>query len=54
METQIFEFNGQAIEFSFDKNNVMVNATEMAKLYDKQVIAFMRNEETKNFISECL
>ena len=32
----------------------MVNATEMAKIYDKQVVAFMRNEDTQNFIAECL
>lgn len=54
METQIFSFNGQEIEFGFEKTNVMVNATEMGKLYDKKVEAFMRNEDTKNFIISAL
>lgn len=51
---QTFEFNGAEIEFDFSPSKVMVNATEMAKIYDKQVIAFLRNDDTKSFISECL
>jgi len=46
-----FKFNETLITFTLDKENtLMVNATEMAKIFDKQVVAFMRNEETKNFI----
>jgi hypothetical protein len=49
-------FGGSTIEFEpfIANNNVMVNATEMAKIFNKQVVAFLRNEDTKNFISECL
>jgi len=56
MNTEIvkFEFNGQDVDFEPSKTNVMVNATQMANIFKKQVIAFMRNEDTKNFISECL
>ncbi len=55
METKICTFEENAISFVLDKeNNMMVNATEMAKIYDKQVVAFLRNEDTKRFISECL
>jgi len=54
METQIFSFNGKAIEFSFEKTNVMVNATEMGKIYDKLPKDFLKNEDTQKFISECL
>lgn len=54
MQTQIFQFNGQEIEFGFEKSNLMVNATEMANLYNKKIEAFMRNEDTKNFINACL
>ena len=55
MKTRIFEFNGNEISFSMDEeNNLMVNATEMAKPFNKKVEAFMRNEDTKIFISECL
>lgn len=55
METKICVFEENAISFAFDReNSMMINATEMAKVYDKQVVAFMRNEDTKSFISECL
>ncbi len=55
MKTRIFEFNGNEISFSMDEeNNLMVNATEMAKPFNKNVKDFMRNEDTKIFISECL
>ena len=55
MKTRIFEFNGNEISFSMDEeNNLMVNATEMAKPFNKKVEAFMRNEDTQSFISECL
>lgn len=55
MEEQIviYKYADQEIEFSMEKN-VMVNATEMAKIFDAQVIAFLRNADTKRFISECL
>lgn len=48
-----FIYENSEIEFELGKN-LMVNATEMAKIFGKQVIAFLRNDETKNFISECL
>jgi len=55
METKICVFEENNISFALDKENkMMVNATEMAKVYDKQVVAFLRNDDTKNFISECL
>lgn len=55
MKTRIFEFNGNEISFSMDEeNNLMVNATEMAKPFNKNIKDFMRNEDTKIFISECL
>lgn len=56
MDTNIlkFEFNEQEVEFNFAQGNVMVNATQMAKLFDKKVEAFMRNEDVKSFIFECL
>ena len=55
MEVVQFIYNEKTIDFEpAGKDNVMVNATQMAKVFGKQVIAFMRNEDTKNFISECL
>ena len=54
MKTEICIFNGQEVSFFFEKNNVMVNATEMAKIHGREVEPFMRNESTKNFIASCL
>ena len=55
MKTAIFNFNEKSITFVLDKNNtVMVNATEMAKVFEKQVNEFMSNETTKKFIESCL
>ena len=54
METKEFEFNGSVVEFELDNKNVMVNATQMAKIFGKEVARFMENESTKKFIEACL
>ena len=55
MKTEVCVFNGNGVSFSFSKeNDMMINATEMAKIFGKQVEAFMRNDDTKNFIQACL
>lgn len=55
MESKICLFEENAITFLVSKDNsMMVNATEMAKVFDKKVEAFMRNESTLLFISEAL
>lgn len=51
---QIFKYDGQTIEFDLTNSNLMVNATEMAKIFNKKVEAFSRNEDTQRFILECL
>lgn len=45
------EYKGVKVHFSPSKNNVMVNATEMAEIYDKRVQNFIRLESTEKFIS---
>jgi KilA-N domain len=51
METiKILEFKGRQIEFDLSKENIMINATEMAKIYGKRVGDFLDNEGTKAFI----
>jgi hypothetical protein len=50
---QKFDFDGKAIEFDLSKN-IMVNATEMGKVFGTDVGQFLRTKETKAFISECL
>lgn len=54
MNTQIFKFNEYEICFEFENSNIMVNATQMAKVFGKQVEAFVRNDSTKNFIDEAI
>lgn len=55
METKICVFEENAITFLVSKDNsMMVNATEMAKVYGKEVARFMENDSTKNFIEACL
>jgi hypothetical protein len=55
MKSEILRFNEYDVTFALDRDrNMMVNATEMAKIFDKQVVAFMRNEDTQKFISEAL
>jgi hypothetical protein len=55
MKTKIYVFEENSITFVLDKDSkVMVNATEMAKVFNKQVNEFMSNETTKNFIGSCL
>ena len=54
MKTEIRLFNGNAITFTLGKDNMMVNATEMAKIFSKQVNDFLSNDRTKAFIEICL
>lgn len=55
MKIEKFNYGSQVIEFDLrDGNNMMVNATEMAKIFGKDVPDFMILKNTKDFISECL
>jgi len=55
MNNKNYIFNDTSITFIFNKeNSVMINATEMAKVYGKQVNEFMSNEKTKEFVKEAL
>lgn len=55
METRIHNYGNNPITFALEKNNgMMVNATEMAKAFDKNVGHFMENESTRRFLDACL
>lgn len=55
METKICVFEESQITFQLSKDNgMMINATEMAKVFGKQVNEFMSNERTISFVNECL
>ncbi|MCF0225227.1 MAG: phage antirepressor KilAC domain-containing protein [Fibrobacter sp.] len=51
MNTQIFNYNNSPITFQRGED-VMVNATEMAKPFGKNVAHWLRNQSTKEFINE--
>jgi hypothetical protein len=54
MKTKIYVFENNNITFILDKDSrVMVNATEMAKAFGKNVYDFTRNKSTKEFIKAC-
>lgn len=54
METKICIFKENPITFTLDKNNgMMVNATEMAKAFDRDLYQFTKSEDTKKFIEAC-
>lgn len=50
METKTFQFNGKEIAFEMVGENVVVNATEMAKVFNKEVSGFLRLDGTKSYI----
>jgi len=54
MTTQVLKYNEQEVEFEFNDSNVMVNATQMAKIFDKLVGHFLENDSTQKFIDACL
>lgn len=54
METKEFEYNGKVVGFEINEKNVMVNATQMAKVFNAEVARFMENKGTQNFIEACL
>jgi len=54
MKTEVCNFNGNTITFVTGNEGMMVNATEMAKIFGRQVNEFMSNDGTKAFIKSCL
>jgi hypothetical protein len=47
-------FDGHHVGFELVNGDIMVNATEMAKAFDKLVGHFLENESTNRFIEACL
>ena len=55
MEVVHFIYNQKEVDFLPSGNDdLMVNATQMAKVFGKDVFDFMKNDSTKNFISVAL
>jgi hypothetical protein len=55
MEIVKFVYNDQEVDFLPNgEENVMVNATQMAKIFGREIKDFNKLESTKNFIDACL
>jgi len=55
MKNEVCLFNGNQVSFILEKEHeMMVNATEMAKIFGKKINHFMENESTQKFIEACL
>lgn len=52
MNTQTFSFYGQEVEFTMDNEDVMVNATEMGKIFNKRPVDFLKLTSTKAYIDD--
>ncbi len=48
---KVFEYEGNPITFEFTNNEKFVNATEMAKTFDKKLNVFFRQKQTAEFIN---
>lgn len=46
--------NKQVVTFQINEQNLMVNATEMARIFDRQINHFMDTDSTRRFIEACL
>jgi hypothetical protein len=47
---QQFEYNNQVIEFEMAGSSLMINATEMAKIFGKRIDFFLKSDHAKEFI----
>jgi hypothetical protein len=54
MKSLLFIYKNQNIEFLQGRNDVMVNATQMAKIFKKRAKDFLKNSDTQKFISCCM
>jgi hypothetical protein len=46
--------NNKVVTFEINEKTLMVNATEMAKIFGARIFNFMENESTKKFVQACL
>ena len=52
MKSIEFKYGNQNIEFVQGNNNIMINATQMAKVFNKRIDFFLKSDNTKAFIKE--
>jgi len=46
-----FQFNDKIVEFDLGGTEVMINATEMANIFNQRPIQYLRQKETKKYLS---
>ena len=54
MKVLQYIYNSKIIDFSVENQNVMINATQMAQVFGKDLFQFTKSDHVQNFISECL
>lgn len=55
MDSVRFVYNDTEVDFQpIGNDDLMINATQMAKIFNKKIDNFTRTESTQNFIKECL
>ncbi len=47
---QVFTYNGQEVEFDLTNSALMINATEMAKIFGKRTDVFLKTDHAQAFI----
>lgn len=52
MKNRVFDFNGNKITFRYEGDSLMVNATQMAKLYNKRPCDWLRCKSVQKLIDE--
>jgi len=52
MDTKEFKFNKQTVNFEVENKNVLVNATEMAKIFGKECIKFTELINTQELVKK--
>src|SRR5690606_1749979 len=52
MNKQTFDYYDKQVEFGVEENEIMVNATEMGKVFGKRPVDFLRLASTKDYIEE--
>lgn len=50
MNTQVYSYNGNDISFHSGSNNILVNATEMARPFNKTPKDYLRTQSSQDFI----
>ena len=51
---QVFSYKEQEITFDFSKEHKMINASQMAKVFDKRINDFFRQKSTQEYVKALL